>query len=193
MNGNSRRSKQRQAHQRPRLRRLRPGVGHHCQRLPELIYFSAAKRAARHRGEKEGREECGVGPGGALGFHYAKPQMESCDRVSLHATRAPGAHKAAGIRLLRCNVTEKLNSLVLCDRLRPVPLGPIPGPVPRRSCLQALPGVNKEFLQRQRSGLEQGPLSRNFLLFHLFLMEIEGWATSNTSGKPRLKSVFKNL
>ena len=27
------------------------------------------------------------------------------------------AHKAAGIRLLRCNVTEKLNSLVLCDRL----------------------------------------------------------------------------
>lgn len=30
-------------------------------------------------------------PRGALGFHYAKPQMESCDRVSLCTTPA-GAH-----------------------------------------------------------------------------------------------------
>lgn len=45
------------------------------------------------------------GPRGALGFHYAKPQMESCDRVSLRG-RLPKAHTMAPVaRLLRCNVT----------------------------------------------------------------------------------------
>lgn len=44
------------------------------------------------------------GPRGALGFHYAKPQMESCDRVSLRG-RPRRRTMAPGIRLLRCNVT----------------------------------------------------------------------------------------
>lgn len=64
-------------------------VGRRC--LLQLIYFSAQDRAwpgsvARHCRKR--KEKKRVGPEGALDFHYAKPQMESCDRVSLCA--APG-------------------------------------------------------------------------------------------------------
>lgn len=51
------------------------------------------------------------GPRGALGFHYAKPQMESL-RSSVSPRPPSEAHNGAGIRLLRCNVTQKLNSPV---------------------------------------------------------------------------------
>lgn len=53
---------------------------------------SRGDNAGRMEGVGEGgggggeEEESSVGPEGALDFHYAKPQMESCDRVSLCAT-----------------------------------------------------------------------------------------------------------
>lgn len=60
--------------------------------------------------EVRGRQGTRMAPLGALGFHYAKPQMESCDRVSLRG-RSPKARTMAPLaRLLRCNVTQKLNS-----------------------------------------------------------------------------------
>jgi len=75
------------------------------ERIREQSRFRRRDRTPGGRGR--GREEAGDadGPRGALGFHYAKPQMESCDRVSLRG-RPPKAHTMAPVaRLLRCNVT----------------------------------------------------------------------------------------
>lgn len=56
------------------------------------LFFRGRRKVAGDRVEtrqkEERRDESSVGPEGALDFHYAKPQMESCDRVSLCATPA---------------------------------------------------------------------------------------------------------
>lgn len=66
--------------------------GHGSSVCPNLFIFPRKTEPWRQRWKDErwggGREkeESSVGPEGALDFHYAKPQMESCDRVSLCAT-----------------------------------------------------------------------------------------------------------
>lgn len=51
---------------------------------------SRSRRRGGTSGKRKGEAGDADGPRGALGFHYAKPQMESCDRVSLRG-RLPKA------------------------------------------------------------------------------------------------------
>lgn len=89
--------------------------------LPELIYFSAedatwAGSVAGQGGEKKEGKRVALAPGARWVSIMLNRKWSPA--IECLSAPPPEAHKAARIRLLRCNVTEKLNSLVLCDRLR---------------------------------------------------------------------------
>lgn len=90
--------------------------------MPGLIYFSTKDGAVattleewRGWGRKEGGEERRKRVALAPRARWISIMLNRKWSPAIECLSAPPleAHKAGGIRLLRCNVTEKLNSLVL--------------------------------------------------------------------------------